>query len=125
MTEEELGAVAHGGEYAAGGMRRLLCAVVLQALTDAQRGDCAAAYWLEHIGASWGPLLGLDPGHFGQWRPAAGRLVSVRRRMRRDARVTPEEQRAQARARWRAYYARQKTAKTLVDGPGRAQAEKP
>jgi len=39
------------------GARRLLCAILLSACKDAQRGDPAARAWLDSDGALWADML--------------------------------------------------------------------
>lgn len=84
-AEEARGLADHDGPYHGVGMRRVLCAVILQAVEDAQRGDGQAAAWLTTTGASWAARLGLNPAVLGQWRLAAGRIRAERRRLAKEA----------------------------------------
>ena len=57
--------------------RRLVCAVLVQALRDAKRGKPGALDWLQTTGAWWCEALGFEP--VGDWTAAAGRLREAQR----------------------------------------------
>lgn len=87
-------------------IRRLLCAVIVKAIEDAQRGDAGAAEWLESTGAAWCALLHIEPD---DWQAAGGRLPAVRRELLLGE--DPEHQRQQWRIRGARRRERQRTAR--------------
>jgi hypothetical protein len=66
------------GTVAPDGERRLLAAIVLQAVIDAQRGRPGAMEWLESTGRAWCELLGIP---VDDWTTAAGNLPAARREL--------------------------------------------
>jgi hypothetical protein len=48
--------------------RRLVAAILLQALLDAWAGNCEASYWLDHFGLHFAAWLGLSRERFATWR---------------------------------------------------------
>jgi hypothetical protein len=56
--------------------RRVLCAVIVKAIEDAQRGDVCAQTWLDDTGRQWCELLGIPAG---DWQAAGSRLPAARR----------------------------------------------
>ena len=80
--------------------RRIIAAVIVQAIADAQRGDREAAQFLDEFAERLCWVVGYDaPRH---WR----RCRSVREARREMAASSEAELRAQAAARSRRYWAR-------------------
>ena len=96
--------------------RRLLCAVILRAIADAERGDTAAAAWLEDTGRRWCAVLGVAVDG-GDWQTAAAALPEARRII--AAELAQHWQSADFRNTRRA--ARQNRGVALQDGQGGAQ----
>lgn len=57
-------------------VRRVLCAVLLKALEDAQRGDTSALAWLDDTGQQWCEVLKIP---VDDWQAAAARLKAAPR----------------------------------------------
>jgi hypothetical protein len=78
--------------------RRVLCAVLLKALEDAQRGDAEAWHWLDTTGRAWCELLRIPAD---DWQTAAGQLPAAKQILA----AQNEKDRGDY---WRQYYASNK-----------------
>lgn len=52
----------------------MLCAVIVRAVVDAERGNTEARAWLETTGRAWCALLGLE---VADWKTAGSRLRAL------------------------------------------------
>jgi hypothetical protein len=87
--------------------RRLLIAIILQAVRDAQRGDMEAASWLAEIGPLFAGRLGMTEDAFMGWQTV--RFARVDRDKRGDRRrglLDDGEEAERNRLRWRVNGAR-------------------
>jgi hypothetical protein len=86
--------------------RRLLIAIILQAVRDAQRGDMEAASWLAEIGPLFAGRLGMTEDAFMGWQTVRfARVDRDRRGPRRELQDSGEEA-ERCRLRWRVNGAR-------------------